>query len=811
MIEHVEDNSRLAAHTTKLRSITEIEHDAKKALNIKKIQIRADLFRQGTKGVGVSRHMLHYDSVKRITGEVEEELQEKRAAEAQQRRRQRRREKALLKKKQQLQLQQKQWEEAGGVASGSGNSSSSHGPESAGPGSTVDGHGQRQGQGQAPHSLTSLELDIHSDDELSISAGGCEDDEDDSFDEDAFESATASFAGVKSPPSLSRATSASGNALVVTVTAALRPASAPMLKSPSMSSSSLFISPSPSRQNSGLGLGQSQRGNSAASASAAACAASVTVEDGHAGPISPLQSPHSNQRRRSGAETPPGSAGRRRSGMMGGGAIDPRLLLMQQMKLQEEEAARAALMQKIKERERRMRDNKKYAENRALLSQWLRVIMCISRTDFMTETVRVFRHSEILEKQRKVLLHAVVRMQIWWILTRLKLKMRRNPVATMCIRILVMQRWRRNAIRRRHFSAALVKEFLIESLVLKDIGTKLYAYRKKVIRIQRYVRSFIVCRNARILLISLYVDKVRARIKREKRAKEARQERLMKRELQEADGFGAIMLQIDGVQKQIDRVLEEEAVKAADRAADEARDAARRQAMEMHEARLAGRTGLSGHLHQHTSIPSAPTHMGGVMDVSQASSAPGVTVGVGVGGHHQSKSYLRKKNSIRAKFPTPDVFIHRLLLSPDIGCKQLQQYRRIVKLQRLQHWRNFDIRQRRKALSNNPVNPADVISFLKAPPPSAATMVVAAAKRNGRRGAVGNNSISSMKKNIPNPSNKKNSKEEPVGPQPYDDSKLISHIVDIKQSIIHFPFLLLTGSKQMLLDEIKSLSHDLFP
>ncbi len=48
-------------------------------------------------------------------------------------------------------------------------------------------------------------------------------------------------------------------------------------------------------------------------------------------------------------------------------------------------------------------------------------------------------------------------------------------------------------------------------------------------------------------------------------------------------------------------------------------------------------------------------------------------------------------------------------------------------------------------------------------------------------------------------------------PPTYDDSKLLQEIVQNKASLFHHPFLFLTGSKQLLLDEVKSLPTALFP
>ena len=408
----------------------------------------------------------------------------------------------------------------------------------------------------------------------------------------------------------------------------------------------------------------------------------------------------------------------------------------------------------------------------------------------MTEVVRLFRRKEEMEKQGRALLHAVVMMQLWWMLQRLKLKMHRNPIATRRIRCLVMQKWRVNTIKKRNTGAALIKEFLVESLVLKDIVTKLYAHRKKAMRIQRWVRSFIECRKARILLLSIYIDKVRSKIKRDRRLKEARNEREMKRQLQSADGFGAIILQIDGVQKQINDVLEEEAQKSIDRANEEAKEAQRWHALQMRDAMLAGKANQGG-------APTS-TYSGGLFDLSQGSSV------------HQ-KAYLRKKNASRAKFPAPDVFIHRCMLSEQ-GYQQLEIYKRIIKQQRKQHWQNFDMREKRKALSNNFVRMEDVASYLKTPPPPAAA--APPLKKKGRQASMIMSRQGSMvmsRQGSTIGSAKKKGKTNDTPEHAYDDAKLLSSIVDAKQSIFHCPFLLLTGSKHLLIDEIKSLSSELWP
>lgn len=310
-VEIVEDNSRLAAHTTKLRSISEIEHDAKRALNAKKSQIRADLFRQGIKGVGVSRHMLHYDSVKRIVGEMDEEKEAELQLEKQRRREKRRRQKAILKLKQQQ------------LEAGAGS------PETLGEEILSPGGLSMSDQ---------LEIDMAFIDELSISV---DDNDEDSFHEEAF---AAEF-DLKSP-AMSRAVSAVGTGLTSS-----RPSSAPMLKSPGLSSPNLC------RQNSMV-----SRQNSLLSPN-------VAGNDADGQVTSPMP----------GTPKKPTSAGRRRSSVMGSGQVDPRLLQIQQMKLRQEEEAKQALMKRIIEKEQKMLDNIKYADKRAHITQWLRVVATTSR------------------------------------------------------------------------------------------------------------------------------------------------------------------------------------------------------------------------------------------------------------------------------------------------------------------------------------------------------------------------------------------------------------------------------------------------
>ena len=101
----------------------------------------------------------------------------------------------------------------------------------------------------------------------------------------------------------------------------------------------------------------------------------------------------------------------------------------------------------------------------------------------MLDFVRNHRHAVILAERQARLDRAVAKIRSWWIFRRRILQMYRNPIQIGKIRVAVMVRIRRNRLKNRHNGMKLIKDFLIESLVLKDMVSKLYAYRKKAVRV----------------------------------------------------------------------------------------------------------------------------------------------------------------------------------------------------------------------------------------------------------------------------------------------------------------------------------------
>ena len=100
--------------------------------------------------------------------------------------------------------------------------------------------------------------------------------------------------------------------------------------------------------------------------------------------------------------------------------------------------------------------------------------------------MRNHRTAVLLAEKQARIDRAVKIIRYWWIFRRRILQMLRNPLEIGKIRVAVMMKIRRNRLKHRHEGMKLIKDFLIESLVLKDMVSKLYAYRKKAVRVSAF-------------------------------------------------------------------------------------------------------------------------------------------------------------------------------------------------------------------------------------------------------------------------------------------------------------------------------------
>lgn len=112
----------------------------------------------------------------------------------------------------------------------------------------------------------------------------------------------------------------------------------------------------------------------------------------------------------------------------------------------------------------------------------------------------------------------------WWIDHRLTAKMKRNTQKVNWIRTLTMNMWRKIKVERLNKHADVLKKFCRDVAGCSDRTKKLYRYRSRVIKLQRYIRSYLEIQRARLQILFLSLQKLIHKIKVERNRQKHRSE-----------------------------------------------------------------------------------------------------------------------------------------------------------------------------------------------------------------------------------------------------------------------------------------------
>jgi hypothetical protein len=166
------------------------------------------------------------------------------------------------------------------------------------------------------------------------------------------------------------------------------------------------------------------------------------------------------------------------------------------------------------------------------------------------------RRREIYEIQHaSATKKAAVVISNWWWGARLLLRLKRSPNCKFVLRLFARRAWARNKLYQRKNSSELIKTFIKDSTGLSETMRKIYAFRAKILKLQRYIREFIKIQQARIQILWMITDnKVKSRLELERIAK-FKKEQLALKAMAKLQGFGNALIEINTVKKNLDKLL----------------------------------------------------------------------------------------------------------------------------------------------------------------------------------------------------------------------------------------------------------------
>ena len=216
---------------------------------------------------------------------------------------------------------------------------------------------------------------------------------------------------------------------------------------------------------------------------------------------------------------------------------------------------------RIKEKEDRIKQRQKAAAREHLLVSWLFIVAQSSRLSKMAAPVIALRKERLkwlsASKEKK----AVRTIELWWPPRLLELKIKRNSEKMMHLRVACLHLNCKIQRRKRNAGMNLVQQFIRDCTGMGETVQKLYSFRGKILLIQAWVRSFLACKQSRMMNLILYMD----RKEEEFREKFMRAEELdLERSREAAErirGFGDTIRKIDYVRDAVNNLHEKESEK----------------------------------------------------------------------------------------------------------------------------------------------------------------------------------------------------------------------------------------------------------
>lgn len=236
----------------------------------------------------------------------------------------------------------------------------------------------------------------------------------------------------------------------------------------------------------------------------------------------------------------PGTSSMRRSIIEG----DDKLKKVKAMKHEIEESRRLELLDRIVERDTRAQRGMELFLLHNNQRIGLKLVAACSRFVVFYELVIELRKNKEQRRLQSLQKKAVWSIEQWWWKKRLDLQVwrhpKRNELANYTLRMICNYK-----IRSRRRASELIKQFIKDQSVLSDYMKKIYAFRGKALRVQRYMKSWIACRRARLQILDTALVRLQTKRMEAVRVEAIRKERAALMAAGRMGGFAETLVHIN--------------------------------------------------------------------------------------------------------------------------------------------------------------------------------------------------------------------------------------------------------------------------
>jgi len=215
-----------------------------------------------------------------------------------------------------------------------------------------------------------------------------------------------------------------------------------------------------------------------------------------------------------------------------------------------------AIQKRVNDRIQKRMLNSAQQHKQALQTSWMLLISQFSRCNIISNIVHYDRSERIRWANASRDKKAVRTIELWWPNTYIIYKLyKKNPWTKEIFAKLFMVKWRRLRVEERHTSQALVVQFVKDVTGLGETVRKVYEFRKKVTRVQRWIRGFFWLKHSRLVVLGKALEKEVQKLMLVVQQGIRQKLRKARRVLDSIKGFGEKVRAIDQVSDNINNLL----------------------------------------------------------------------------------------------------------------------------------------------------------------------------------------------------------------------------------------------------------------
>lgn len=135
------------------------------------------------------------------------------------------------------------------------------------------------------------------------------------------------------------------------------------------------------------------------------------------------------------------------------------------------------------------------------------IVIAVQKYRVLDTYLQFLHTSRMLDDERQQQAIAVRTIECWYMVVRTKNKLHEKPGTAKTLRTFLHHIVRTQNTEKRRAATDLMAQFLTDFLPYKCITNSMRSFRERIVKLQRYIRSWIVCQHARLQLLYLAFER----------------------------------------------------------------------------------------------------------------------------------------------------------------------------------------------------------------------------------------------------------------------------------------------------------------